>query len=557
MSDLFEDQEKVQLRLNLQEHLQEISGSDSDSISLSLENFQNLKEYKNKVEHKLKTFKEMIAAVQKSLIEIENQNIHDTAIHNSIISQEKSLFSEIESQKSSLLEKIKHLELDEHKLNHQRKKLKDEIKKQTEIYSKLLSQSLEKIQSKYSSELQEIRNQYSRELKSFHIDFNKVDKEEVGKRELLKNLSDMTRVRKIFKEKEIELIRTKLTTEYSKLISQFEILKSLNQEHKLISNQYQQTKLEEYNLLNIFFSFEKVLENFKENKKTLMQEKLEEYNLRLNENLENKIRPHIRDKILKTNSEEILKMTENVISNDNNLLKLQENKKFISDYYRSKNTEALFLIKYLLYKQKETPIKEEEKLKKYSELISRNINELYHYSTMFDDQYTKNLIEKAELFSKKLPSKVELIKSFDKIKHDIFFDMFYYSYSNKISDFDENSSNNSSIGNNFDFKFTNDQNNILKFFFCGLLSKTTNFWINLYSPFYNSIQDQDSEIIKKVKALSFINYYLGNENYSNAYEHLQYLIPHHEEKIKDLVEKIEIMTKHEMVIGLLETHFSH
>ena len=147
MSDLFEDQEKVQLRLNLQEHLQEISGSDSDSIRLSLENFQNLKEYKNKVDHKLKTFKEMIAAVQKSLIEIRNQNTHDTEIHNSIIAQEKSLFSEIESQKSCLLEKINHLELDEHKLNHQRKKLKDEIKKQTEIYSKLLSQSLEKIHS--------------------------------------------------------------------------------------------------------------------------------------------------------------------------------------------------------------------------------------------------------------------------------------------------------------------------------------------------------------------------------------------------------------------------
>ena len=98
--------------------------------------------------------------------------------------------------------------------------------------------------------------------------------------------------------------------------------------------------------------------------------------------------------------------------------------------------------------------------------------------------------------------------------------------------------------------------NIFKFLLCGLISKSTDFWLNLYSPFYNTIDESENEIIKKVKAISFIKYYLTHENYSEAYYHLRYLTPQHSDKIKELLNKIELMTKHEMVVDLLETHLS-
>jgi glutamine synthetase type III len=70
------------------------------------------------------------------------------------------------------------------------------------------------------------------------------------------------------------------------------------------------------------------------------------------------------------------------------------------------------------------------------ERISKNLKQLYTYSTVFDDEYTKNLFEKTGLFTSKLPSKVEILSEFESIKKDLFFDLFYYkSKSQEITKF--------------------------------------------------------------------------------------------------------------------------
>jgi hypothetical protein len=489
---------------------------------IDLNEFPDLKNYKEHCELKIKSFNEIIQELGNSLHESNSNNSKDTEIFIDLLKKEKSLINEIDDQKKEILNKIKVLEAQERLLNDQRKDLRDNIKKKVESYSNNLILAIESLEAKYDKNLGELRQKYKKDIKSFYIDFDKADKEEVGKRELMKNLSDMSKIRQEYKSHEIEFIRNKLISDYESLITQYEDIRKISDQHKDVSNQYQQNKIETYNLLNTYFSFEKVIELYNEKKKETIGRAFDQYSEHLYQIVSNELRPKFQEDVLNLNCREIMKFTDEVVKNNN--LNLQNNNKFVADYLKCINVEVLIVIKYLMHKQKETLVTEEKLYKKYAKI--------------FDDEFAKNLIEKSDLFSCKLPKKLEIIAEFEKIKKDLFFDLLYY---------------NGSKNSDGQLQVKYEKPNILKFLFCSLLSRGANFMLSFYSPYYNTIEEGEVEIIKKMKALSFIQYFLKNEKYMEAFKLFQYLNTENEQ-FQQLYQKVELRTKNEMVVELLETH---
>jgi hypothetical protein len=222
------------------------------------------------------------------------------------------------------------------------------------------------------------------------------------------------------------------------------------------------------------------------------------------------------------------------VKGDKNLI-LQANTKYLSDFYRSKNLEILLTIKFLAQKQKgEEPI-DKINSAEISNLMNINFKKLLKLSEIFKDDYTQSLLENTKLVEMNIPTKFEIMSEFNKIKVPV-----------------------------FESFFINKNPTLLQIFFSTLMSKFTDCWLEVYNPFYNEINDNDPIVVKKFKALSFVKYYINNSKYSEAYHYLQYLNSNNsfsKSKINEqtnfekFTKLIEIMTKHDVVIDLLESHF--
>ena len=503
----------------------------TQEIIINLNEFPQLKELKDSSEEKINSLNEMISNIKDAIEERSKTIDQDSKMYKNLLENEKELLTSIQKQKGKILEIINNLESTENNLNYKRKDLKEKINKETENYSKMLKECLENLESKFKLDSQKLREDYQNEIKGLKINSDKIKNDESGRKELIKSLSDITNSRRIYKDREIQLLKEKMFSEYSKLIKQHELILKLNSEHKTASNEYQKIKLEEFNMLNMYFSFDKVVEAYSKTKQELTSDKLSEYNSRLYDVVNNQIRPEIKEKLLEKNISDMLKIIDKSFEKSE-YLGLGQNKKFLSDLYKSKNSVILFLLKYLIHKQKEKPLNEFQSSYNYSEMIKKNYEKLYQLSSIFEDDYTRSVLENSSLFQNRIHSKSEMLNDFDKIKSDLLFDIIFY---NKKK-----------------------QSNFLlpKFFIAHFFSKFTNVWFNLYDPVFNQINEEDSEVVKKIKALNFLDYYLKNENYLEAYHYLKYLIKEHHLRVKELSDKIEVMTKHEIVIDLLENHFA-
>lgn len=60
-----------------------------------------------------------------------------------------------------------------------------------DFYSKKVEKSNKLLHSDFTKELSTLCAQYEKELKSFHLDFTKMDKDDIGKRELLKKVINL------------------------------------------------------------------------------------------------------------------------------------------------------------------------------------------------------------------------------------------------------------------------------------------------------------------------------------------------------------------------------
>ena len=59
---------------------------------------------------------------------------------------------------------------------------------------------------------------------------------------------------------------------------------------------------------------------------------------------------------------------------------------------------------------------------------------------------------------------------------------------------------------------------------CNILSKATEIYIRFYDPTQQCIEEYDIELIKSMKALSFIGHNIRNGNTVDAYKCMKYLI---------------------------------
>jgi hypothetical protein len=56
-----------------------------------------------------------------------------------------------------------------------------------------------------------------------------------------------------------------------------------------------------------------------------------------------------------------------------------------------------------------------------------------------------------------------------------------------------------------------------------ILEYSVDFWLGSFNPNYHSIYVNDSTLVKKIKAMSFIKYHIQHDNYKEAYSYFHYL----------------------------------
>lgn len=462
----------------------------------------------------LNTFKQSQSEVMKQKAE------NDKKLQDLTLNETKNI-NEIHKNKEKLKVSIAELDKQIDSLSALKTEIIKKIKNEADVYRKTIEESYKRLDTKYKDKLKDLRTNYFNEIKNYKVDFDNLEKDEIGKRELLKSLSDLTEKRKNFKNEEINLIQDLLSKEHKDVLIQQTLIQNSYSLYQKTVGDFKKVQIEKYDLLNKFNSLEKAEKLYKKNKLNLTDKKINTYYQETYELIENQIKPKMKQ-IVETGTKEALDDAKSTLLKES--LLLEENSKFVSELFKVKNREVLFILKYLTMKRKETSCN--SKREEYTKIINSNIQRLFYLSKVFKDDFTKNIIENSGLLNKELPNKQSLIKNFDEIKQNII----------------------------FNFYFKNDKT-IFSFLYSYALSCLYKVFTNSYNPQYNKIAESDSLFVKKIKALNFLKYYIQNESFSEAYSCLQYLDDQSLliEKIKS---DIELLSKNEMVIDLLENHFT-
>ncbi len=158
----------------------------------------------------------------------------------------------------------------------------------------------------------------------------------------------------------------------------------------------------------------------------------------------------------------------------------------------------MLLLKFLT--SKNNPIIKDSNANIHS-TISENVNILYLNSKYFNDDFTRTLIKKSGVLNRRFWDKSEILNEFNKTKNHALFSIFFKSQVSLYSNI----------------------KSIFQFILSNLIENTADFWISQFDPNYHGIYSSDSKTVKKIKALGFINYYLKNDNYPEAFSYLEYL----------------------------------
>ena len=109
---------------------------------------------------------------------------------------EKLILKEIDNLNNTYDKSIEDLDVKINKANIRRvticnkyqSEVLREIQYEMDFYSQKVENSNKLLHSDFSKELAALCITYEKELKSFHLDFSKMDKDDIGKRELLKKV---------------------------------------------------------------------------------------------------------------------------------------------------------------------------------------------------------------------------------------------------------------------------------------------------------------------------------------------------------------------------------
>ena len=77
--------------------------------------------------------------------------------------------------------------------------------------------------------------------------------------------------------------------------------------------------------------------------------------------------------------------------------------------------------------------------------------------------------------------------------------------------------------------------------------------MSVYHPYYTPIRENDREIVKKIKALRFVEYYLKKGDLYNSYFNMKYL-KDYDTEISKLRVMINSKIKNDSFIELYEHH---
>jgi hypothetical protein len=148
------------------------------------------------------------------------------------------------------------------------------------------------------------------------------------------------------------------------------------------------------------------------------------------------------------------------------------------------------------------------------------------YSKALGDIFIAKLTNKSGMVNTKFHSKDEILEDIRNHKKDIYFEMFI----NKTR-----------------------QAKLFNFLFSYSLSHLLPYLTRWYSPLYHEIREDESEIIKKIKALEFIDYYVKTGNYIEAYKNLKHL-GNELGYLVSLNSTLCQMAKNELMVDLLDSH---
>jgi hypothetical protein len=154
--------------------------------------------------------------------------------------------------------------------------------------------------------------------------------------------------------------------------------------------------------------------------------------------------------------------------------------------------------------------------------------ELTDYSTAFGDKFVANIIGNSSTDKLNFFTRDEILKDIVNHKNDIYFDIFV----NKTK-----------------------REQIPTFLFSYFVSYTLPYFTKFYSPRYVGLKDSDSDVVKKIKALQFLEFYIKEGNYMEAYKYVKYL-QNEMRYLTSLNAKLSQMAKNELLVDLLDRHIN-
>lgn len=431
------------------------------------------------------------------------------------------IYDNIQKSKSELGEIVIRLNDEIEKCENSLKDANNKASIDLERFKILVSDYFQNIQDLRTKDLPELKRKYLERLQAFYIDFKKVEKEDIGKRELLKQLSDLIHLRKEFLQHEVEYLKTRVLHNHHEIVNiYFHTLKNL-ESFSLYSELFIKHKSDRLSVFKRILGYEHIQGLYEIERNSAITRKTGEFFKEFQIKMQDEISPTVF-KVFDDNIQGLIDIYNLIIDKAKNL-NLQKNQRFIYDMYSANNLNSLFKIKYISFRQNDS----NEELPLYNKIINKNFNKLILYSKIFEDDFTEKLLHSTNLVeTQRFPSKNEIISQYKNIKHDFLYEIFL----NKYEDYDI-------------FGF------MLRYF----ISRTMDVFFDFYSPEQNPIKANDSKIVKKIKAFSFINKYIHQGNFLDAFHYFQYI--DNIQVIKEFKENIHLMIQKDMVLELLEHHY--
>ena len=463
---------------------------------------QEIKEYQQSSQAKLNEIYDKVMKYDKEIKELNKQLEENKKRIDESNKKEEEIINEVNKEQKELEAKANELNEKCLQLNTERLQLMQLINNQYNKYTNVFNTMQSKFDSKFKSELEQVKKESITPLSDEEL--NKLSKEEI-----ISKINELKDANHKFIKDQAELILNDIKSNDEQLEEYGSKLKEYLKENENLAKTYLEFKHDEYDIKNKILSLELLKEYDKTTKSENYKKMLAEYKEQHNNNFVKNVYPHLLEYI-KNERDIMLKMNSNVSKDE--VLKLQNNFNYIKNSYKSKSLDILLGLKYSLYRALSP------------QMHSQNILSLLKISKSYNDDFTYDLINNSNIIQAPPCNSLQLLNEFEKVKKNLSFNI-----------------------------ISGTKTSLYKIILSPLISLCGYGLMSVYHPYYTPIRENDREIVKKIKALRFVEYYLKKGDLYNSYFNMKYL-KDYDTEISKLRVMINSKIKNDSFIELYEHH---